>query len=166
MHTLEVSLAERSYPIHVGRNVLERAGDLLQRLPSRRVVILSNAAVASHWLAPLRTSLASAGFRSDVVLVPDGETHKSWTTLHDVLTRLLELRVERSTALIALGGGVVGDLTGFASAVYQRGTPFVQVGVLRLARAGDGRIACARPRCAVARDRDELPHQGRDRGGG
>jgi 3-dehydroquinate synthase len=134
MHTLEVALAERSYPIHVGRNVLERAGELLQRLPSRHAVVLSNAIVASHWLAPLRAALTGAGFRIDVVLVPDGETHKSWATLHDVLTRLLELRAERNTALVALGGGVVGDLAGFAAAIYQRGMPFVQVPTTLLAQ--------------------------------
>ena len=68
------------------------------------------------------------------MLVPDGETHKDWTTLQDLITRLLELRAERSTFLVALGGGVVGDLTGFTAAVYQRGMPFIQVPTTLLAQ--------------------------------
>jgi 3-dehydroquinate synthase len=69
-----------------------------------------------------------------VVLVPDGESHKAWSTLQDVLTRLLELRADRTTTLVALGGGVVGDLAGFAAAIYQRGIPFVQVPTTLLAQ--------------------------------
>ena len=68
----------------------------------------------------MRESLTDAGVGSEVVLIPDGETHKNWSTLQDLLTRLLELRAERSTTLIALGGGVVGDIGGFAAAIYQR----------------------------------------------
>lgn len=134
MKTLDVALGERSYPIHVGAGVLDRAGELLAMLPSRRAVVVTNAIVAAHWLAALRGSLAAAGFAIDVVLVPDGEPHKSMATLNDVLTRLLELRAERSTALLALGGGVVGDLAGFAAAIYQRGMPFVQVPTTLLAQ--------------------------------
>ncbi len=68
------------------------------------------------------------------MLVPDGEAHKNWTTLHDVLTRLLELRAERGTAVVALGGGVVGDIAGFAAAIYQRGVPLVQIPTTLLAQ--------------------------------
>ena len=131
---LEVALGARSYPIHIGAGTIHRAGALLQALPSRRAVVVSNATVAAHWLAPLRASLAEGGFRSDVVLVPDGEAHKSLATLSDVLTRLLELAAERQTVLVALGGGVVGDLAGFAAAIYQRGMPFVQVPTTLLAQ--------------------------------
>ena len=132
--TLEVALGPRSYPIHIGAGTIGRAGELLQSLPSRRAVVVTNAAVASHWLAPLRVALASGGFRSEVVLVPDGESYKSLATLSDVLTRLLELAAERQTTLVALGGGVVGDLAGFAAAIYQRGMPFVQVPTTLLAQ--------------------------------
>jgi 3-dehydroquinate synthase len=97
-------------------------------------VIVSNPVVAAHWLAPLRASLSAAGIACESILVPDGETHKSWATLHDLLTRLLEVHAERSTTLVALGGGVVGDLTGFAAAIYQRGMPFVQVPTTLLAQ--------------------------------
>ena len=90
-----------------------------------RAIVVTNPVVAAHWLTPLRESLAGAGIAAQVILVPDGEAHKSWATLDDVLTRLLELGAERATTLVALGGGVVGDLAGFAAAIYQRGIPFV-----------------------------------------
>ncbi len=114
--------------------MLAGAGERLRALGARRAIVVTNATVARHHLAPLRTSLAAAGLESEVILVPDGETHKNWATLHDILTRLLELRAERSTYLIALGGGVVGDLAGFAAAIYQRGMPYVQVPTTLLAQ--------------------------------
>jgi 3-dehydroquinate synthase len=134
MRRLDVALGARSYPIHVGAGVLARAGELCAALPSRRAVIVTNATVAQHWLGALRASLAGADFVVDVVLIPDGEAHKNMATLNDVLTRLLELRAERTTTLVALGGGVVGDIAGFAAAVFQRGMPFVQVPTTLLAQ--------------------------------
>jgi len=131
---LDVSLGERSYPIHVGSGVLALAGDLALQAGARRAIVITNATVAAHWLAPLRASIASAGLGCDVVLVPDGEAHKSLATLNDVVTRLLELRAERGSLLVALGGGVIGDLCGFAAGVYQRGTPFMQVPTTLLAQ--------------------------------
>ncbi len=133
--TLRVALGERSYAIHVGPGLLAAAGGLLAPLlPQPRAVILTNPVVAAHWLAPLRASLKAAGIASESIIVPDGETFKSWSTLHDVLTRLLEQNAERSTTLVALGGGVVGDIGGFAAAIYQRGMPFVQVPTTLLAQ--------------------------------
>ena len=133
--TQHVALGERSYAIHVGAGLLRDAGALLAPLlPRPRAVIVSNPVVAAHWLAPLRASLSAAGVACESILVPDGETHKSWATLHDLLTRLLEVHAERSTTLVALGGGVVGDLAGFAAAIYQRGMPFVQVPTTLLAQ--------------------------------
>jgi 3-dehydroquinate synthase len=132
--TLVVALGERSYPIHIGAGRLARAGDLLENMDLRRAVIVTNATVAAQHLPPLRGALAARGAKVDVVLVPDGEAHKSWPTLQDVVTRLLELRAERGTTLFALGGGVVGDIAGFAAAIYQRGVPFVQVPTTLLAQ--------------------------------
>ena len=135
MQTLTMALGERSYPIHIGSGVLSAAGVLLAPLlAAPRVIIVTNPVVAAHWLAPLRQSLAGAGIASETIVIPDGETHKTWATLHDVLTRLLEQKAERSTTLIALGGGVVGDIAGFAAAIYQRGMPFVQVPTTLLAQ--------------------------------
>jgi len=134
MKTLTVALGERSYPIHVGAALLPRAGELIGDGIGRRAIVVSNATVAAHHLAPLRTSLAAHDIASEVILVPDGERYKDWATLQDILTRLLELRAERSTTLVALGGGVIGDLTGFAAAIYQRGMPFVQIPTTLLAQ--------------------------------
>ena len=134
MRTLEVALAERTYPIHIGAGVLRRAGPLLAGLGVRDAVVVTNGTVAAHWRAPLLASLADGGVRVRVVTVPDGEAHKNWDTLQSVVTRLLELRCERSTTLVALGGGVVGDVAGFAAAIYQRGMPFVQVPTTLLAQ--------------------------------
>jgi len=133
IRTLDVAFGERAYPIHIGAGALERVGATVAAL-SRRAVIVSNPTVATHWLAPVRSSLATAGVGHEVLLIPDGEVHKNWATLQDVLTRLLEIRAERSTVLVALGGGVVGDLAGFAAAIYQRGMPFVQVPTTLLAQ--------------------------------
>jgi 3-dehydroquinate synthase len=133
IHTLHVVLGQRTYPIHVGSGVLGQADTLLPRI-GRRAVIVSNATVAARYLAPLKAALARAGVAVDTILVPDGEAHKSWPTLQDVLTRLLELGADRATTLVALGGGVVGDLAGFAAAIYQRGIAFVQVPTTLLAQ--------------------------------
>ena len=135
MRTLTVELGERSYPIHIGGGVLRDAGRLLAPvLPAARTVIVSNPVVAAHWLGPLRERLVASGIAAESVLVPDGEAHKSWQVANDVVTRLLELRADRSTTIVALGGGVVGDIAGFAAAIYQRGVPFVQVPTTLLAQ--------------------------------
>jgi 3-dehydroquinate synthase len=135
VRTVTVALGERSYPVHIGAGLLAEAGArLAPLLAAPRAVIVTNPVVAAHWLAPLRGSLAAAGIAGETILVPDGETHKTWATLHDVLTRLLELRAERSTTVIALGGGVVGDIAGFAAAICQRGMPFVQLPTTLLAQ--------------------------------
>ncbi len=133
MKRLDVALGTRSYPIAIGRGVLARAGELV-RWETGRAVVVTNAIVAAHHLATLRASLERAGMTVEVLLIPDGEQHKSWETLNDVLTRLLELRVDRLTPVVALGGGVVGDLAGFAAAIYQRGIPYVQAPTTLLAQ--------------------------------
>ena len=133
MMRLDVALGQRSYPIAIGRGVLARAGELVP-WDTKRAVVVTNAIVAAHHLSALRASLDRAGVAIDVVLIPDGEQHKNWDTLNDVLTRLLELKVDRTTPIVALGGGVVGDLAGFAAAIYQRGIPYVQVPTTLLAQ--------------------------------
>ncbi len=134
MKTLDVGLDARAYPIHIGSGLLPRAGELLREAVPQRAVVVTNAIVAAHHLQPLKKALQQQDLRVDVVLLPDGEAHKNAATLDDLLTRLLELRVERSTTLIALGGGVVGDIAGFAAAIYQRGIPLVQVPTTLLAQ--------------------------------
>ena len=148
MKRLDVALGTRSYPIAIGRGVLARAGELV-RWETGRAVVVTNAIVAAHHLATLRASLERAGVTVEVLLIPDGEQHKSWETLNDVLTRLLELRVDRLTPVVALGGGVVGDLAGFAAAIYQRGIPYVQAPTTLLAQVDSsvgGKTAINHPR--------------------
>jgi 3-dehydroquinate synthase len=134
VRTLTVALGERSYPIHVGEGLLQRAGELLSPLAARRAIIITNPVVAQHHLSRLQSALSGTGVDSDVLVVPEGEAHKDWETLYTVHTRLLEMKAERSTVLIALGGGVVGDLAGFAAATYQRGMPLVQIPTTLLAQ--------------------------------
>ena len=134
MRTLTVALAERSYPIHVGTGLLARVGDMLPPPRSARAVIITNPTVAAHHLEVVRGGLSRAGLSHDTVIVPDGESHKDWATLYSIHTRLLELGAERSTLLVALGGGVIGDLAGFAAATYQRGMPLVQLPTTLLAQ--------------------------------
>jgi 3-dehydroquinate synthase len=134
MMLLEVGLADRAYPIHIGEGLLSNSAELLDVKTGQRFVIVTNAIIAAHHVAPLKASLRERGAHVDVVLLPDGEAHKNQKTLDDLLTRMLEGRVERSTTLVALGGGVVGDIAGFAAAIYQRGIPFVQIPTTLLAQ--------------------------------
>jgi len=132
---LDVALGSRSYPVHIGSGLLADAGRLLApMLGARRALVVTNPVVASHWLAPLVGSLERSGIASETVEIPDGEAYKTWDTLHALLTRFLELRAERSTTVIALGGGVIGDIAGFAASIYQRGMPLVQVPTTLLAQ--------------------------------
>jgi 3-dehydroquinate synthase len=124
---LTVALGARSYPIHVGAGLLRRSGELLATLPSSYVVVVTNPTVARHYLEPLQRALSGASLRHDVIVVPDGEQYKDWATLYEIHTQLLELGAQRSTTLLALGGGVIGDLAGFAAATYQRGIRLVQL---------------------------------------
>jgi len=131
---LTVALGARSYPIHIGAGLLSRSGELLAALPAAHVVVVTNPTVAQHHLEALQRALTAATLRHDVIVVPDGEQYKDWSTLHHIHTRLLELGAERSTTLLALGGGVIGDLTGFAAATYQRGVALVQLPTTLLAQ--------------------------------
>lgn len=134
MQTVNVSLGERSYAIHVGRGLLGRAELLVPHLPQPRVAIVSNPTVAGLHLRPLLAALESAGVQAIQTLVPDGEDHKNWESLNSIFTTLLSHRAERKTTVLALGGGVVGDLAGFAAACYQRGVPFIQLPTTLLAQ--------------------------------
>lgn len=134
MQTLTVDLGDRSYPIHVGRALLAQGRLIAERLPQPRAAIVTNDTVGPLYLKPLRDSLAAQGVATVDVVVPDGEAHKNWQTLNAIFDALLANRCERSTTVIALGGGVVGDLAGFAAATYQRGVPFVQVPTTLLAQ--------------------------------
>jgi len=132
METLTVALGDRSYPIHVGQGLIERAELLVLRQP--KAAIVSNVTVAPLYLQRLADPLRRAGVEVVEMVLPDGERFKDWQTLNSIFDGLLEQRCERSTTLIALGGGVVGDITGFAAACFQRGIPFIQVPTTLLAQ--------------------------------
>jgi 3-dehydroquinate synthase len=134
MDTLQVALGERSYPIHIGTGLLARAELIVPHLPQPRAVIVTNPTVGALYLDALSSALERAGVGTAAVTVPDGEGYKNWETLNSIFDALLANRCERKTALIALGGGVVGDLAGFAAAVYLRGVPFLQVPTTLLAQ--------------------------------
>ncbi|MGE5469092.1 MAG: 3-dehydroquinate synthase [Ignavibacteria bacterium] len=134
MRTLNVALGERAYPIHIGPALLARADLIAGALPTPRAAIVSNATVAPLYLGRLSAELRAAGVRVTEIIIPDGESHKNWETLNAIFDALLAERCDRSTTVVALGGGVVGDLAGFAAATYQRGVPFVQVPTTLLAQ--------------------------------
>jgi 3-dehydroquinate synthase len=134
MQTLNVALGERAYPIHIGRGLLDQAGLIVPHLKTKRVAIVTNEVVGPLYLERVRSALEQAGISVSAVVLPDGEAHKDWPTLNLIFDMLLAERCERSTTLLALGGGVVGDMGGFAAACYQRGMPFIQVPTTLLAQ--------------------------------
>ena len=127
MKTLEVALGDRSYPIHIGQGLLSRPELLLPHLKRKQVAIVTNTTVAPLYLERLSGTLVAAGVNVIPIILPDGEAYKNAETLNLIYDALLQHRAERSTTLIALGGGVIGDLTGYAAATYLRGVPFIQV---------------------------------------
>ncbi|ODU02170.1 3-dehydroquinate synthase [Thiobacillus sp. 65-1402] len=127
MQTLNVDLGDRSYPIHIGAGLLDHADLLLPHLPQKRVAVVTNTTVAPLYLERLTATLQAGGVAVTPIVLPDGEAYKNWETLNLIFDALLTQRAERKTTLIALGGGVVGDMTGFAAASYQRGVPFIQI---------------------------------------
>jgi 3-dehydroquinate synthase len=133
--TLKVELGERSYDIHIGSELLSQAGELIKPvIRSRRVIIVTDENVAPLYLAALEKSLAEAGLNSDSIVLPAGEQTKSISHFEDLIDQILAMKIDRKVALIALGGGVVGDLTGYAAASVLRGIDFVQVPTTLLAQ--------------------------------
>ena len=127
MKTVTVSLGDRSYPIHIEAGLLPRAADHLAPLArGRRMAIVTDEHVRPH-LDGLQATLRAAGVESEAIILPPGEKTKSWAMLEHVCDRLLEMGIERADHVIALGGGVIGDLVGFACSVVKRGCRFVQI---------------------------------------
>jgi 3-dehydroquinate synthase len=134
MQTLGVALAERSYSIHVGAGLLDRSDLLAPCFAQKKAAVVTNSTVAPLYLDRVAKTLAAAGIEAVRIVVPDGEEHKDWTTLDRVFDALLENGCGRDTTLIALGGGVIGDLVGFAAATYQRGVAYIQIPTTLLAQ--------------------------------
>ncbi|WP_307719813.1 bifunctional shikimate kinase/3-dehydroquinate synthase AroKB [Massilia sp. YMA4] len=124
---LHVDLGERSYPISIGPAVLDDPDLLARHVNGRKVAIVTNTTVAPLYLERIRAPLAAAGKEVIAVVLEDGEEHKNWASLMQIFDALLANKCDRKTTLVALGGGVIGDLTGFAAASYMRGVDFIQV---------------------------------------
>jgi len=127
MQTLEVQLGERSYPIFIGESLLARPECLLPHIRGRQVLVVSNSTVAPLYAEQVVGALREGGLTVAEVTLPDGEQFKDWQHLNLIFDALLAARFSRKATLVALGGGVVGDMTGFAAACYQRGCDFIQV---------------------------------------
>ena len=136
MESLNVELGERGYPIHIGPGMLGEPERLRPALHGRRVAVVTNTTVGPLYGDALRRNLAACDISSDPLWIelPDGEQHKTLATVETILSRLLEARLDRGSRIVALGGGVVGDIAGFAAAIYQRGIDFVQVPTTLLAQ--------------------------------
>lgn len=135
MQTLTVGLAERSYPIHIGSGLLQRTAELLlPHMPGKRTVIVTNTTVAPLYLDRLQSNLEQQGVRCSSIVLADGEQYKNADSINTIYNELLSAHSERGTPLVALGGGVIGDMTGFAAATYLRGVPFIQIPTTLLAQ--------------------------------
>lgn len=134
LRTLNVNLDSRSYPIVIGSGVLDDPAILSPHLASRKVAVVTNKTIAPLYLDRLLKSLHSCDTNVTVITLPDGEQFKTWETLSSIYDNLLKERCDRTTTVIALGGGVVGDVAGFAAATYQRGVPYIQIPTTLLAQ--------------------------------
>ena len=134
MQTVQVSLADRSYPIHIGPSLMGSAEMIAPFIKGTMVVIVTNATLAPLFLARVRDAVAALGKQVLEVVLPDGEAHKTAASLDQIYSAMLAANCDRKTTLIALGGGVIGDVAGFAAATYQRGVPFIQMPTTLLAQ--------------------------------
>ncbi len=146
---IKVSLAARSYSVHVGAGLLAHTRLIAAHLPQPRVALVTNDVIWPLYGKALADALAAANIKVIPIILPDGESHKGWPALNMIFDALLEHACDRKTTLIALGGGVIGDITGFAAATYQRGVPFVQIPTTLLAQVDSsigGKTAINHPR--------------------
>ena len=125
MQTLHVDLGDRSYPIYVGSGLLAQPQLLSQHIHGQQVLVVTNETIAPLYLETVRNSLS--GLHYSEVILPDGEQYKNLDTLARIYDKLLQDKHNRTTTLVALGGGVIGDMTGYAAASYQRGVNFIQI---------------------------------------
>ena len=133
--TVDVALGDRAYDIVIGRDVLASLGERIAALrPGVRTAVVTDRTVAKHWLEPTESSLAAAGIPTSRIIVDEGEGSKSYSGLEKVSEALIAARIERNDLVVALGGGVVGDLAGFAASILRRGVDFVQVPTSLLAQ--------------------------------
>ena len=133
MHTLHVDLGERSYPLYIGRDLFADSQLLAQHVPGSQVVIISNETIAPLYVERVRHALGERSLITEIVL-PDGEQFKTLDTLGTIFDQVMAANHNRTTSFVAVGGGVVGDMAGFAAACYQRGVNFIQIPTTLLAQ--------------------------------
>ncbi len=136
LRTVSVSLGDNSYPIYIGSGVLTQADLLATHIETQQIAIVTNRVVAELYLARLENSLRRnhPQLQLQIILLPEGESNKNQDTLNLIYDRLIEKKFSRDCLLIALGGGIVGDITGYAAASYQRGVKFIQIPTTLLAQ--------------------------------
>ncbi len=127
MKLLNVKLAERSYPIYIGQDLLNDSELMCKHITGNKVMLISNDVVSPLYLDKVIATLSSGGKTVDTTILPDGEVHKNLTTLNLIFDELLANKHGRDTSIVALGGGVIGDMAGFAASCYQRGVEFIQI---------------------------------------
>jgi len=132
MQTLNVNLADRSYPIYIGKGLLGNSDLVAPYVSGQQVMIVTNVTVAPLYLDKIMQAFSD--YHCESVILPDGEEYKNLSVLNTIFDTLLEKRYERKSTLVALGGGVIGDMAGFAAACYQRGVPFIQIPTTLLAQ--------------------------------
>ncbi len=126
-HTLNVDLGERSYPIYIGSGLLDQAELVTRHIHGQSALIVSNDTVAPLYLEAVKQALNSKQIHQDKIILADGEQHKTMASVETILDLLLSSRHDRRSTIIALGGGVIGDIAGFAASIYQRGVNFIQI---------------------------------------
>jgi len=150
MDEVRVELGKRTYPIYIGHNLVSRAGEILKKNgASGRIMIITSHAVATHYLDDMTNGLKHGGFHVACSEVPDGEQHKTLEWASKLYDSLIDNRIERTSTILALGGGVVGDLAGFVAATYKRGVPLVQMPTTLLAQVDasvGGKVGVDHPR--------------------
>ena len=128
MQTVKVDLKERSYNIHIENGLLNKTGDLISSLPVRKnIAIITNTTIAPLYLDKVKTILIKSDFNVQEIILPDGEEHKNLNTISNIYNELIKMDFDRNSSIIALGGGVVGDMAGFAAATFFRGIPYIQI---------------------------------------
>jgi 3-dehydroquinate synthetase len=148
-HSIHVELGARSYAIVIRRDLLQEIGEELKRLKcAGKVGVVTDRNLAKHYLPQVTRRLKAAGFTVVPIVLPPGERTKTLRSIGTVMDALVNARFERSSTLLALGGGVIGDITGFAAAIYQRGIPFVQMPTSLVAQVDSsvgGKTGCRSP---------------------
>ncbi len=150
MEVVNVRLGERSYSIYIGKGLLLECGNRIKNIKTgRKIVVITNPIVSRFYGNTLKNSLKGADFIVNFVEIPDGEEYKTINTAVEIYNRLIDIKVERESPLIALSGGVIGDITGFVAATYLRGIPYIQIPTTLLAQVDSsigGKTAVNHPR--------------------